>query len=118
MGHDGCKPLRPKTEAKRTIAGESIFIKDGQIYIVFDKLFSKVSNMAASITTTATTLEGQALEIVREIQVAEKAKGEEFNNVVIQPDIESGTISISMILPASFGGTGGGFSMTVTEYLT
>ncbi len=72
--------------------------------------------MAAAITTTATTLEGQALEIVREMQEAE-ALLVDVNNVQIDLDVEAGIVSLSVQLPVTLGGTGGALQIAAGTYL-
>ncbi|NET40046.1 MAG: hypothetical protein F6K19_50230 [Cyanothece sp. SIO1E1] len=72
--------------------------------------------MAASVATTATTLEGQALEIAREMQVLESDQGAE-NRVAINTDIENGQATITIVLPVSLGGDGGALELTAGSYL-
>lgn len=77
--------------------------------------------MAAAVTTSATSVEGQALEIARELQVLEAAQSTDeapLNNVQIDTDIESGLITITMSLPAALSGTGGAVTMSASEYLS
>ncbi|MFG6105671.1 hypothetical protein U2F10_25725 [Leptothoe sp. EHU-05/26/07-4] len=77
--------------------------------------------MAAAITTTATSIEGQALEVARELQVLEAAQSTAdvpLNNVQIDTDIESGLVSITMTLPTALSGTGGAFTVSASEYLS
>ncbi|NET38556.1 MAG: hypothetical protein F6K19_42275 [Cyanothece sp. SIO1E1] len=72
--------------------------------------------MAASVATTATTLEGQALEIAREMQVLESAQGTE-NRVAINTDIENNQATITIVLPVNLEGTGGALQLTAGTYL-
>lgn len=77
--------------------------------------------MAAAITTTATNAEGQLVEIARALQLLEAAQSTDetpINNVQIAADVENGNITITAVLPANLGGTGGAFTMTATEYLS
>lgn len=71
--------------------------------------------MAAAITTTATTLEGQLAEIAGALQTAEAA--ENLNRVTVNFNAEAGSVVISANLPAVFGSSGAALSMTVSEYL-
>jgi hypothetical protein len=75
--------------------------------------------MAAAITTTATTLEGQLLEVAGAMQAAELAVPEETrpDNVQILPDAESGTITVSVNMEAAFSASGGEISFTAVPYL-
>jgi hypothetical protein len=75
--------------------------------------------MSSAITTTATTLPGQFLEIARELQEAELsiAEGLRPNNIQITTDVENLTVTITSTLPISFGGTGGAMSFTANDYL-
>ena len=77
--------------------------------------------MAAAVTTSATSVEGQALEIARELQTLEAVQSTAdtpLNNVQIDTDIETGLISITMSLPVSLSGTGGAVTLSATEYLS
>ncbi|MDV3350744.1 hypothetical protein QGP82_18695 [Leptothoe sp. LEGE 181152] len=77
--------------------------------------------MAAAMTTSATSIEGQALEVARELQVLEAAQSTAdvpLNNVQIDTDIESGLVSITMTLPTALSGTGGAFTLSASEYLS
>jgi hypothetical protein len=60
--------------------------------------------MAASVETTATTLEGQLFEIANRVQLAELAQPVETrpNNIQVALDTENGTISITFSAPATF----------------
>lgn len=75
--------------------------------------------MAASITTTATTLESQLLEVAGAIQEGELAlpEADRPDNVQILPDAENGTISVTVTLGAVFSSTGGDVTFTAIEYL-
>lgn len=75
--------------------------------------------MAASITTTATTLVAQTLEVAGALQLAELALPVETrpDNISIIPDPEGSTISISMTIPVTFSSAGGTVSFTAVDYL-
>lgn len=75
--------------------------------------------MADPITTTATSLEAQLLEVAGAMQEAELAlpEAERPDNVSIIPDVENGSISVSVTLAATFAATGGELTFTTTEYL-
>ena len=74
--------------------------------------------MAAAITTTATTLEGQAIEVLGKMQEAEAADPAADNRVQINPDTENGQITATVVLPITFSVSGGSISQTVQEYLS
>lgn len=76
--------------------------------------------MAAAATLTSDTLEKQALEVCRLLQLAEQALPADTrpNNVQIAPDTENLTIGITLSLPATFSGTGGTISYTAATYLS
>lgn len=77
--------------------------------------------MAAAITTTATTLEGQYVEVAIAMQNAEKtaaAADPDFEpRLTLAPDAEGGTLTISATLPVTLGGTAGNLSLTPQPYL-
>lgn len=75
--------------------------------------------MAAPITTTATNLVAQLLEVAGAVQAAELAIPEETrpDNISFTPDTEGGTISISVSLPVTFSSAGGKISYTAVDYL-
>jgi hypothetical protein len=75
--------------------------------------------MAASITTTATNLVAQVLEVAGALQSAELALPVETrpDNISITPDAEGGTISISMSIPVTFSSAGGSVQFTAVDYL-
>ncbi|KAM3099557.1 hypothetical protein ACKFKG_03200 [Phormidesmis sp. 146-35] len=75
--------------------------------------------MAAAITTTATSLEGQLVEVVRAIEAAEKAVPETTreNRVSITLDVDNGRISISSTLNATISGSGGQIVFAPVTYL-
>ncbi|NET39358.1 MAG: hypothetical protein F6K19_46560 [Cyanothece sp. SIO1E1] len=73
--------------------------------------------MATSITTNATALEGQLLEVAREMQIKETAQSA-TNRVTITSNIENGTVTINATLPATLSGTGGAVNLAVDEYLS
>ncbi|NEQ50330.1 MAG: hypothetical protein F6K11_09390 [Leptolyngbya sp. SIO3F4] len=77
--------------------------------------------MAAAVSSTATTVEGQFLDIARELQVLEAAQSTDeipLNNVQIDTDIEAGTVTITATLPITLGGTAGALTVTAGEYLS
>lgn len=78
--------------------------------------------MAASFTTTATTLEGQALEIGRELQKAEEAynlanPNTPVNNTQLSTDFEANQITITITLPVAVTGTGNQLAIASAPYL-
>jgi hypothetical protein len=75
--------------------------------------------MAASITTTATTLEGQFIELAGEIQEKELLMPEASrpNRIQIEPDPDALTITITAEIPATFNATGGTISLVAGSYL-
>ncbi|MEO0348963.1 MAG: hypothetical protein AAF282_02810 [Cyanobacteria bacterium P01_A01_bin.15] len=77
--------------------------------------------MATAVTTTATTIEGQALEVARELQKLESAQSTAelpLNNVQIDTDIEGGLITVTMQLPVELGGTGADLTLSAGVYLS
>ncbi len=76
--------------------------------------------MAAPITTTATTLEGQVLEVARSLQELELniPPDNRPNNVSIAPDFEALTVTISITLPIVLSGTGNQVSFAAGTYLS
>lgn len=77
--------------------------------------------MAASITTTATTLEGQMLEVALAIQAKEALTVNTtgaVNNLQVTVDVEGGSVSIVSTLPATFTSSGGSLQVVPTAYLT
>lgn len=75
--------------------------------------------MAASITTSATTLEGQLIEIVKAMQVAELAIPEATrpNRVTIDADYEASTLTVTGSLQFTLSGTAGAITVTPVAYL-
>lgn len=78
--------------------------------------------MAASIVTTATSLEGQVLETVGKLQLAEEAynvlnPNETVNRVSISPNIETGEISLTINLPITSTVVAGSITSTAATYL-
>lgn len=75
--------------------------------------------MAAPISSTATTLEGQLVEIVRAIEAAEKAVPEATreNRVSVGLDVDNGRISVSATLNATISGSGGQITFAPVSYL-
>ena len=85
------------------------------------KLINK-KNMAVPIVTTATTLEGQVLEVAGKLQIAEEAynlanPNETVNRVSVTPNIEAGEVSITVILPMTNSIGAGSATQTVTPYV-
>ncbi|MGD1858160.1 MAG: hypothetical protein ACFB2W_28320 [Leptolyngbyaceae cyanobacterium] len=77
--------------------------------------------MAAAVSSTATTAEGQFLDIARELQVLEAAQSTDdtpLNNVQIDTDLEAGTVTVSATLPITLGGAAGALTVTAGEYLS
>jgi hypothetical protein len=78
--------------------------------------------MAAAFTTTATTLEGQVLELARQLQAGEQAfntanPNTPVNNATLTPDLEGQTIAIAINLPIAVSGTGNQLTVAATPYL-
>lgn len=83
--------------------------------------------MADPAVLTATTLEGQALEILRELQQAEDAyiaAGQALTPPVqrarrlsVSPNITTGLITYNLTLPITTTDQPDGYSLTVTPYL-
>lgn len=76
--------------------------------------------MAAAFTTTATSLEGQFMELAREIQELELAIPVETrpNNITITPDFEALVCNITVALPITLSGTGASITAVAAPYLT
>lgn len=74
--------------------------------------------MAAPITSTATNLVAQLLEVAGAVQSAELAIPVETrpDNISLTPDTESNTITISATIPVTFASTGGAISFTAVDY--
>lgn len=77
--------------------------------------------MAAAITTTATTLEGQLMEVAAAMQLAEvaaTAADEAFEQLLtIATDAEGQSITVSVTLPATVSGTAGNITFAPQTYL-
>ncbi len=77
--------------------------------------------MAASIVTSATSLEKQLFEVAGAIQSAELAAAQ--SDPTFEPaltlaiDAEGGTVTVTATLPAAVTSTGGVLSFTPSEYL-
>ena len=75
--------------------------------------------MAAAITTTATTLEGQILEVVNSANAQEQALSDELNlglfSVAMDP--EGGTVTVTATINATFAASGDALTITAQEYL-
>ena len=77
--------------------------------------------MAAAVTTSATTAEGQFLEVARELQSLEAAQSTAdtpINNIQIDTDIENELVTITATLPATLSGAGGALTLTAGTYLS
>lgn len=76
--------------------------------------------MAASVETTATTLEGQLWEVAVRAQVAELAIAPEDrpNNVTTTIDTENQTVAVTFTAPATFSvNASGALVASPTPYL-
>lgn len=76
--------------------------------------------MAASIDSTATTLEGQLWEIALQVQLAELAIPIETrpNNIQTNVDTEGQTVSVTFSVPATFTvSSSGALVASPTAYL-
>lgn len=76
--------------------------------------------MSAAITTTATTLEGQVLEVMLALQaleVAQTTADNDLNRTTLAPDTEANEIALAVTLPVSLSGASGAITYTATEYL-
>ena len=75
--------------------------------------------MSKAISTKATTLSGQVVEVCNALQQAELAVAQENRpeNINITSDSEEGTITIAATIPATLTGTGGIFSLTPVDYV-
>lgn len=83
--------------------------------------FFEVITMAVAVSSTATTVEGQFLDIARELQILEAAQSTDetpLNNVQLDTDIEAGTVTVSATLPITLGGSAGALTVTAAEYLS
>ena len=78
--------------------------------------------MAAAITTTSTTLEGQLLEIIAAMQLLERDPAQNPNNtngVTGTFNSETNAFTSTVNLPASVQiGTNGQLEVSATEYLS
>lgn len=77
--------------------------------------------MATPVSSTASTAEGQFLDVARELQILEAAQSTDetpLNNIQIDTDIENGTVTVSATLPITLGGAAGSLSVTAAEYLS
>ena len=72
--------------------------------------------MAAAITTTAATLEGQLLEVARELELAEQAAS--LNNITIALNVDNKTTTITARLPLTISGSGESLTLSAAEYIT
>lgn len=77
--------------------------------------------MAAAVTTAATTLEAQALEVATALGELEKDQSTDLaplNNVTIDTDLENNLVNITISLPVAITTTATGFSVAASVYLT
>jgi hypothetical protein len=76
--------------------------------------------MAASITTTSTSLEGQVFECIQALQLTEQTVTTEPipNNVSIVPDIDGLQVVLGVTIPITFAiGTTGKMEITPVPYV-
>lgn len=75
--------------------------------------------MAAAITTSATTLEGQLFEVANALQAGELAQPEASrpNRVSITCDTENAAIAVTVTLDATMTATGQTLSFVPIAYL-
>ncbi len=75
--------------------------------------------MAAAFTTTSTSLEGQILELARELQELELAEpaDERPNRIGIAPDFEGLEVTITVTLPITLSGSGNNLTFSADTYL-
>jgi hypothetical protein len=80
--------------------------------------------MAAPITTSATTLEGQLVEVLQAIESLERAynnttpaPAETKNQVALSVDPESATIAGSFNFRCTVSGSGGALNFATVAYL-
>jgi hypothetical protein len=79
--------------------------------------------MSAPITTTATTLEAQLMEVAQALEARERAYNAlatttvPVNSVSLSLDPENAAISVSVNMVATVSGTAGAISMIPTAYL-
>lgn len=92
----------------------------GSTLVVLKLTNSRYILMAASVTTTATTLEGQLWEVAVRAQVAELAidPATRPNNVTTTIDTENQTVSVTFTAPATFSvSSSGALVASPTTYL-
>lgn len=75
--------------------------------------------MAAAITTTATTLEGQLFEVVSAVQAAELAQPEASrpNRVTVAFDTEAETVAIGITFDVTMTRAGSNLTFAPVAYL-
>lgn len=76
--------------------------------------------MAAAVTTSATSLEGQVMEVAIALQKAEVAASTAditYDNVDFTYDADDGNVSISVTLPVSLVLNAGKAELSATAYL-
>lgn len=77
----------------------------------------------APITTTATTLEGQLVEVAQALDTAERTYNAanptlaQAQSISLSLDPENASISVSVSMAATVSGTGGSVSMAPKAYL-
>jgi hypothetical protein len=76
--------------------------------------------MAAAMVTTSTTLEGQFLEVARELLDAELALpvADRPGNITITPSFGRTTVNITGTLPITVSGVGNQYAFSANTYLT
>lgn len=77
--------------------------------------------MAAAVTTSASSVEGQFLEVARQIQTLEAAQSTAdipLNNLQIDTDIENNQVTVTATIPVALSGSGGALTLTASEYLS
>lgn len=78
--------------------------------------------MATAIVTTATTLEGQMLELatkgqLEEVEYNDANPNNTVNRITISPNIEAGTVNISIDLPITITSSGNTLVVSAAPYL-
>lgn len=72
--------------------------------------------MTAAITTTSATLEGQLLEVARELELAEQAAS--LNQIRLALNLDRKTCTITAVLPLTISGSADNLTVTADEYIT
>jgi hypothetical protein len=83
--------------------------------------------MADIVVLAATSLEGQVVEALRELQQAEEAwiadglaqvpPQQRARRLTVNPNFAAGTLAYSLTLPITIADAANGYTMTVNEYL-